>query len=159
MHAASLTRRVSFSAAHRYRRPEWDDAKNEEVFGLCARRQYHGHDYTCDVTVSGPVDETTGMVVDLRELDRALRREVVERFDHHNLNTDVAEFAEGKEIPTGENLARLIAQNVQRAIGTGAVVTQVTVAEDATLSATWRSVSEGATSRSVSESATWRSPG
>jgi 6-pyruvoyltetrahydropterin/6-carboxytetrahydropterin synthase len=102
------------------------------------------------VTVSGPVDETTGMVVDLRELDRALRVEVVERFDRHNLNTDVAEFAEGKEIPTGENLARLIAQNVQRAIGTGAVVTQVTVAEDATLSATWRS---------VSESATWRSPG
>ncbi len=150
MHAASLTRRVSFSATHRYRRPEWDDAKNEEVFGLCARRQYHGHDYTCDVTVSGPLDETTGMVVDLRELDRALRVEVVERFDRRNLNTDVAEFADGKQIPTGENLARLIAQNVQRAIGTGAVVAQVTVAEDATLSATWRS---------VSESATWRSPG
>jgi 6-pyruvoyltetrahydropterin/6-carboxytetrahydropterin synthase len=150
VHAASLTRRVSFSATHRYRHPEWDDAKNEEVFGLSARRQYHGHDYTCDVTVSGPLDETTGMVVDLRELDRALRVEVVERFDRHNLNTDVAEFADGKQIPTGENLARLIAQNVQRAIGTGAVVTQVTVAEDATLSSTWRS---------VSESATWRSPG
>jgi 6-pyruvoyltetrahydropterin/6-carboxytetrahydropterin synthase len=159
VHVASLTRRVSFSAAHRYRRPEWDDAKNEEVFGLCARREYHGHTYVCDVTVSGPVDETTGMVVDLRELDRALRAEVVERFDHRNLNTDVAEFAEGRQIPTGENLARLIARNVQHAIGAGAVVTQVTVAEDATLSATWRSVSDGAEWHSVSEGATRRSPG
>ena len=138
MRAASLTRRVSFSAAHRYRRPEWDDARNEEVFGLCARPQYHGHTYTCDVTVSGPVDETTGMVIDLRELDRAIRVEVVERYDHRNLNVDVAEFAEGKWIPTGENLAWLIARDVQRAIGTAVVVTQVTVAEDATLSATWR---------------------
>lgn len=137
-HAASLTRTVSFSAAHRYRRPEWDDAKNDDVFGRCARPQYHGHTYRCDVTVSGPIDETTGMIVDLRELDRALQTEVVARFDHHNLNTDVAEFADGKQIPTGENLARLIAINVQRTLGSRAVVTQVTVAEDATLSATWR---------------------
>ena len=139
MYVASLTRRVSFSAAHRYRRPEWDDEKNEEVFGHCARKQYHGHTYTCDVTVSGPVDETTGMVIDLRVLDDALRVEVVDRFDHRNLNTDVAEFAEGKQIPTGENLARLIAQSVQRALGPAATVTAVAVAEDATLSATWRS--------------------
>jgi 6-pyruvoyltetrahydropterin/6-carboxytetrahydropterin synthase len=139
VHAASLTRRVSFSAAHRYRRPEWDDAKNEAVFGLCARKQYHGHTYTCDVTVSGPIDDTTGMIVDLRKLDDALRIEVVDRFDHHNLNTDIAEFGEGKLIPTGENLARLIAQNVQRALGAAATVTEVVVAEDRTLSATWRS--------------------
>jgi 6-pyruvoyltetrahydropterin/6-carboxytetrahydropterin synthase len=150
MPAVSLTRRVSFSAMHRYRRPEWDDARNEEVFGICAREQYHGHTYSCDVTVSGPVDDLTGMVIDLRELDRAVRVEVIDRFDHRNLNTDIAEFAEGAQIPTGENLACLIARNVQRAIGTKATVTEVTVAEDATLSATWRS---------VSESATWRSSG
>jgi 6-pyruvoyltetrahydropterin/6-carboxytetrahydropterin synthase len=138
VHAASLTRRVTFSAAHRYRRPEWDDAKNEEVFGLCAREQYHGHTYTCDVTVSGPVHKLTGMVVDLRALDRVLRAEVVERFDHRNLNTDIAEFGEGRQIPTGENLARLIAENVQRSLGSLAVVSEVTVAEDSTLSATWR---------------------
>jgi 6-pyruvoyltetrahydropterin/6-carboxytetrahydropterin synthase len=142
VYAASITRRVTFSAAHRYRRPEWDDTKNEEVFGLCAREQYHGHSYTCDLTVGGAVDETTGMVIDLRELDRALRAEVVDRFDHRNLNTDIAEFAEGKQIPTGENLARLIAENVQRSIGARATVVQVTVAEDATLSAPWRLVSE-----------------
>ena len=150
MHTASLTRRISFSAAHRYRRPEWDDVRNEAVFGHCARKQYHGHTYTCDVTVTGPVDDTTGMVIDLRELDRALRDEVVERLDHRNLNTDVPEFAEGMQIPTGENLARLIARNVQRALGPRARVTQVTVAEDATLSATWRA---------PSDSATWPSPG
>ena len=134
---ASLTRRVSFSAAHRYRRPEWDDLKNEQVFGQCARREYHGHTYVCDVTVSGPVDTTTGMLVDLRQLDATLASEVMARFDHRNLNIDVAEFAEGMAIPTGENLARLIAEQVQAALGEAARVTSVTIAEDATLSATW----------------------
>lgn len=138
MHSASLTRRVTFSATHRYRRPEWDDARNEEAFGSCSRREYHGHTYTCDVTVEGPLDETTGMVVDLRLLDRALDVEVVQRLDHRTLNVDVAEFAEGKQIPTGENLARLIATRVQLALGESARVAKVTVAEDATLSATWR---------------------
>lgn len=135
--AASLTRRVTFAAAHRYRRPEWDDAKNEAVFGLCARPEYHGHTYTCDVTVSGPVDAATGMIVDLRLLDAALATEVMARFDHRTLNTDVAEFADGRLIPTGENLARLIAERVQSALGAAARVSSVTVAEDATLSATW----------------------
>jgi len=135
--AASLTRRVTFAAAHRYRRPEWDDARNEAVFGLCARPEYHGHSYVCDVTVGGPVDPATGMIVDLRVLDAALQREVMARFDHRNLNTDVAEFADGKLIPTGENLARLIAERVQAALGDAARVSSVTVAEDASLSATW----------------------
>ncbi|MFI5246132.1 MAG: 6-pyruvoyl trahydropterin synthase family protein [Gemmatimonadales bacterium] len=137
-HSASLTRRVPFSATHRYGRPDWDDARNEQVFGSCAGLEYHRHDYTCDVTVSGPLDETTGMVVDLRALDRVLTREVVERFDQRCLNTDVAEFAGGSQMPTSENLARLIARRVQAALGDRVVVAQVTVAEDATLSATWR---------------------
>ena len=138
MGAVSLTRRVTFSAAHRYRRPDWDDARNEAVFGACAREQYHGHTYACAVTVSGPVDESTGMLVDLRLFDQALRTEVVDRFDHRNLNIDVPEFADGRQIPTGENLAALIAAHVQRALGDRPVVTEVTVAEDPTLSATWR---------------------
>ena len=53
---AYLTRRVTFAAAHRYRRPEWSDERNAEVFGLCARPSYHGHSYTCDVTVRGPME-------------------------------------------------------------------------------------------------------
>jgi 6-pyruvoyltetrahydropterin/6-carboxytetrahydropterin synthase len=134
----ALTRRVMFEAAHRYRRPEWDDAKNEAIFGDCARTEYHGHHYTCDVTVSGAVDSATGMVVELRALDRALRSQVVERLHHKTLNLVVPEFADGKEIPTGENLARLIARDVQAALGAAPRVTTVTVAEDQTLSATWR---------------------
>ena len=59
-----LTRRVTFAAAHRYRRPEWDDATNARVFGACAHPSFHGHSYRCDVTVQGPLDETTGMVVE-----------------------------------------------------------------------------------------------
>ena len=138
MGTAFLTRRVSFAAAHRYRRPEWSDAKNEELFGLCARPHYHGHSYMCDVTVTGPIDETTGMLIDLRLIDLVLAAEVVDRFDHRNLNTDVPEFAEGMLIPTSENLARLIARRVQTVLGSRAPVTEVVVHESPTLSATWR---------------------
>jgi 6-pyruvoyltetrahydropterin/6-carboxytetrahydropterin synthase len=141
---ASLTRRVAFAAAHRYHRPDWSDERNAAVFGACARPNYHGHGYTCDVTVRGPIDEETGFVVDLGLLDRVLAEEVRERFDHRNLNLDVPEFGEGRggQIPTGENLARLIHALVQRrldeALGAGRVaVARVTVAEDPTLSATY----------------------
>ena len=135
---AELTRRVTFAAAHRYRRPEWDDARNEATFGLCARPSFHGHSYTCDVTVRGPIDAATGFVVDLGELDRVLAREVRDRFDHRNINLDVPEFADGRLVPTGENLARFIFERVQAALGARADVAHVTVAEDATLSATYR---------------------
>jgi 6-pyruvoyltetrahydropterin/6-carboxytetrahydropterin synthase len=137
MPTATLTRRVTFAAAHRYRRPEWDDARNEAVFGACARPTYHGHSYVCDVTVRGPIDDLTGFVIDLGILDAALRAEVRERFDHRNINVDVPEFADGKLVPTGENLARFILERVQRAIGKAATVTRVSVAEDATLSAAY----------------------
>ena len=136
MHA-SLTRRVTFAAAHRYRVPEWSDERNERTFGLCARPNYHGHSYTCDVTVSGPIDEKTGFCVDLGVLDRILQAEVRERFDHRNINLDVPEFADGKLIPTGENLARFIFERVELALAGKASVSRVTVAEDATLSTTY----------------------
>ncbi len=144
MATASLTRRVTFAAAHRYRRPDWDEARNAAVFGACARPNYHGHTYTCDVTVSGPIDDTTGMIVDLGLLDRVLATEVHERFDHRNINLDIPEFADGKLIPTGENLSRYIAQRVQFALSreragrTDVKVTKVHLSEDRTLSATYR---------------------
>ena len=145
----SLTRRVTFTAAHRYQRPEWSAAQNAERFGK-ALMEFHSHDYLCDVTVSGAIDETTGTIVDLGLLDRVLRAEVVERFDQRRLNVDVEEFAGGGQMPTGENLARLIAHRVQRALdeaGAGVAVTEVTVAEDPTLRSTWRrdGVAPGAT--------------
>jgi 6-pyruvoyltetrahydropterin/6-carboxytetrahydropterin synthase len=133
-----LTRRVGFAAAHRYRKPEWSDERNAQVFGACARESYHGHSYTCDVTVTGVLDPVTGMIVDLGLLDRVLATEVRQRFDHRNINVDVPEFADGKLVPTGEELARFIFERVQRALGDAARVVEVVIAEDATLSATFR---------------------
>jgi len=137
---AFLTRRVSFAAAHRYRIAAWSDERNEQVFGLCARPSYHGHSYVCDVTVRGEIDETTGMVIDLGILDRMLDVEVRQRFDHRNINVDVVEFGEGRLVPTGENLARFIYERIAAALRTAnatARVVKVTVAEDATLSASY----------------------
>ena len=133
----SLTRRVRFAAAHRYRRPEWDDARNAAVFGLCSRESFHGHTYECDVTVTGALDAQTGFVADLGALDDILKRVVGDRLDHRNLNVDVPEFAEGKDIPSGENLARWIADRVQQALPAAVTVTRVVVREDPSLWATW----------------------
>ena len=132
-----LTRRVTFAAAHRYRIAEWSEEKNAQTFGLCARPNYHGHSYTCDVTVTGALDPVTGFVADLGILDAALQREVRARFDHANINLDVPEFADGKLMPTGENLAQFIYERVQASVGAAMRVTRVVVAEDATLSAVY----------------------
>jgi 6-pyruvoyltetrahydropterin/6-carboxytetrahydropterin synthase len=138
MGKAYLTRRVTFSAAHRYRRPDWSDEKNQTVFGACSRENYHGHSYTCDVTVAGEIDPATGMLIDLALLDRVLATEVRDRFDHRNINLDVPEFADGKLIPTGEELSRFIFERVQFALSNRARVQEVIVAEDSTLRAIFR---------------------
>lgn len=130
MRKATLTRRVTFSAAHRYRRPEWDDARNAAVFGACAHPNWHGHTYVCDVTVGGAIDPLTGFCADLGALDRALRERVFERLDHRNLVLDIPEFAEGKEIPTSENVAWWIAREVQAALGADTRVLRVRLAEE-----------------------------
>lgn len=134
-----LTRRVTFAAAHRYRRPEWDAARNAATFGRCARPNFHGHTHRCDVTVGGEIDEVTGFIVDLgvldRVLDRVLARELHERYDHRNINLDIPECAEGFLVPTGENLARVIFGQVQAALGG---VVEGRVAEDDTLSSSYR---------------------
>lgn len=133
----SLTRRFTFAAAHRYRRPEWDDARNLATFGKCARPQWHGHTYVCDVTVGGPVDPQTGFCCDLAVLDGVVAT-LRDELDHANLVLDIPAFHEGQRIPTCEELARWIADRVQGVLTAGTQVESVTVAEDATLSATWR---------------------
>jgi len=137
MPTASLTRRVSFSAAHRYSRPEWSDEKNAKTFGACAWPNFHGHSYVCDVSVSGPIDDETGFIVDLGVLDRILKEQVTDRFDHRNINLDVPEFADGKLVPTGENLARYIFDRVDEELPKPTKVVRVTVGEDDRLSATY----------------------
>lgn len=138
MPRAYLTRRVSFAAAHRYRRPDWSDERNEQVFGLCARESYHGHSYVCEVTVGGDVDPLTGFIMDLGELDRILNDEVKARFDHRNINLDVPEFTDGALVPSGENLAQFIFDKVGMRLPGGVDLREVTIAEDRTLSASYR---------------------
>ena len=96
-----ITRRATFAAAHILCRDDWSDEKNREVFGACATD--HGHNYVIEVTVGGPLDPGTGMVVNLKHVDSVLRREFIEAVDHHHLNKDV-DFFRGV-IPTAENVA------------------------------------------------------
>jgi 6-pyruvoyltetrahydropterin/6-carboxytetrahydropterin synthase len=96
------SRRFGFSAAHRYWRPEWTAEENRKTFGQLT--QVHGHNYTLEVTIHGPVDERTGMLMDLGELKRVVGEAVIQRFDHADLNLDL--FFSGGVIPTTENLAR-----------------------------------------------------
>jgi 6-pyruvoyltetrahydropterin/6-carboxytetrahydropterin synthase len=103
-----LTRRVRFSAAHRYHRPEWSEECNREVFGACANPHGHGHDYLLEVTVEGEVDPDTGFSVDLSALDALLGEQVVQPLDHQHLNHAVPEFAPGGRIPTTENILLLL---------------------------------------------------
>ncbi len=138
MPRASLSRRVTFAAAHRYRRPEWSEEKNVEMFGPCARESYHGHTYVCEVTVNGEIDPHTGFVVDLGKLDALLAVEVKDRFDHRNINVDVPEFADGKLVPSGENLARFIFDRLTAQLAETVKIESVKIAEDQTLSATYR---------------------
>jgi 6-pyruvoyltetrahydropterin/6-carboxytetrahydropterin synthase len=100
---ARIQRRATFAAAHILCRPEWSDEKNREVFGACASD--HGHNYAVEVTVGGPVDPDTGMVINLKTVDSVLRRYFIDAVDHHHLNRDV-EFMHGV-IPTAENIARV----------------------------------------------------
>ena len=98
-----LTRKAEFSASHYYWNEAWSAEENARVFGKCANKNGHGHNYTLEVTVAGEVDATSGFVVDLKQLKDVMDREVVGVYDHRHLNLEVPEFA--KTIPTTENIA------------------------------------------------------
>jgi len=102
----SVFRREHFNAAHRLYNAAWDYSKNEKVFGKCALPNYHGHNYEMEVKVTGEPDKETGYVVDLKLLSDIIRREVVQRFDHKNLNLDTEEFKNLN--PTAENIVIVI---------------------------------------------------
>jgi 6-pyruvoyltetrahydropterin/6-carboxytetrahydropterin synthase len=90
-----VTRKEHFNAAHRLHNPNWSDEKNEEVFGPCANRYFHGHNFEIIVTVKGIPDPETGFVIDLKVLGEIIRQEIIEKVDHRNLNIDV-DFMQGK---------------------------------------------------------------
>jgi 6-pyruvoyltetrahydropterin/6-carboxytetrahydropterin synthase len=102
----AVFRKANFNSAHRLYNPNFDAKKNEEVFGLCNNPNYHGHNYDLRVKLIGEVDEETGYVYDLKLLNDLIDVEIIERFDHKNLNLDTAEFK--NLIPTAENIARVI---------------------------------------------------
>lgn len=102
----SVFRKERFNAAHRLYNPAWSNEKNDEVFGLCNNANFHGHNYDLIVRVTGEVDPETGYVIDLKILKDIIRDEVIERFDHRNLNLDTEEFKNLN--PTVENIAYVI---------------------------------------------------
>ena len=102
----AVIRREHFNAAHRLYRPEWDEATNNNVFGKCALPNYHGHNYELEVKIIGEPDSKTGFVIDLKMVSDLIKREIIERFDHKNLNLDTLEFK--KLNPTAENIAIVI---------------------------------------------------
>ncbi len=102
MSRVTVTRRLRFNAAHRVHNPRLSDAENTRLFGKCNNPNWHGHNYTLDVSVEGDVDETTGYVCDLSELKKIVEREVIDLVDHKNFNLDVPFMKD--VIPTSENI-------------------------------------------------------
>lgn len=90
-----LTRRERFNAAHRLFREDYSDEKNMEVFGKCSNPNWHGHNYDLYVTVKGELDPNTGFVVNLKDISKVIREEVIEKLDHKNINLEVG-FMKGK---------------------------------------------------------------
>ncbi len=97
-----LTRRYAFAASHRLHSTHLSEAENWRTYGKCNNPYGHGHNYILEVTVTGPVDPRTGMVAHLGDLDAFVEREVLEVFDHKNLNEEIEAFRE--RVPTSENL-------------------------------------------------------
>jgi len=108
---AYLTRRYRFSASHRLHSDAMSDEENAATYGKCNNPHGHGHNYALEVTVSGPVDQSSGMVCNLVDLDGFVRREIIERFDLQNLNM-LPEFAQS--VPTTENLCAVAHDILQR---------------------------------------------
>lgn len=101
-----VTRHVEFNAAHRLHSRVLSDEENADIFGKCNNPNGHGHNYELDVTVCGPVDRRTGLVMGIDDLDGLIRREIVDRYDHRNLNDDIEEFQALN--PTSEEFTRVI---------------------------------------------------
>ena len=106
MNKVAVYRKEHFNAAHRLNNPNWDESTNQQVFGKCNNPSYHGHNYELIVKLIGEPDAATGYVYDLKLLSDLIRDEVIERFDHKNLNLDTVEFKEKNT--TAENIAIVI---------------------------------------------------
>lgn len=111
MKTVQVIRRERFNAAHRLFNPNWTDEKNEQVFGKCSNKNWHGHNYSLFVTVEGTVDPDTGYVIDLKILSDIIKDRIVDKMDHKNLNLEV-DFMKDT-ITTAENIAIKIYEELE----------------------------------------------
>ncbi|MFZ0583277.1 MAG: 6-carboxytetrahydropterin synthase [Candidatus Acidiferrales bacterium] len=108
----ALTRRYRFSASHRLDTPQFSADENRRIYGKCNSPYGHGHNYALEVTITGAVNPETGMIANLADLDPFVEREVIEPFDHKNLNKEVAAFQ--SLVPTTENVCREIFRRLEK---------------------------------------------
>ena len=112
----AVFRKEHFNAAHRLNNPNWSDEKNERVYGKCNNYNYHGHNYDLIVQVTGEIDPETGYVMDMKVLSDLIKKEVLDKFDHKNLNLDTDEFKDLN--PSAENIAIVIYDKLKLQINT-----------------------------------------
>ncbi|TAH21203.1 MAG: 6-carboxytetrahydropterin synthase [Cytophagales bacterium] len=112
----SVFRKEHFNAAHRLHNPHWSPQKNEQIFGKCNNPNFHGHNYDLIVQVIGEIDPETGYVMDMKVLSDIIKENILDRFDHKNLNMEVSEFQNLN--PTAENIALVIWQILKEKINT-----------------------------------------
>jgi len=110
----TVSRKEHFNSAHRLHNSGWSDEKNQAVFGKCNNPNYHGHNYELIVRITGEIDPGTGYVIDMKILSDIIKEQIVDRFDHKNLNLDTAEFKTLN--PTAENIAVVIWQILREKI-------------------------------------------
>lgn len=127
-----LTRCYRFSASHRLHSPRLSEEKNRALYGKCANPYGHGHNYVLEVSVGGPLDAATGQVVNVGALDGLVREQILERYDHRNLNADIEELA--GVVPTTENLAQALWRALKEAwpgrfAGGGAALESIRIQE------------------------------
>jgi 6-pyruvoyltetrahydropterin/6-carboxytetrahydropterin synthase len=107
-----VTRRYQFAASHRLHSNQLGEEENQQLYGKCNNPFGHGHNYVVEVSARGPADAVSGRAVDIDQLDGLVRKQIVEAFDHRNLNEEVAAFAE--VVPTSENLGYEICRRLKR---------------------------------------------
>lgn len=112
----TVCRKTHFNAAHRLCNPKWDDSANQKTFGVCSSPNFHGHNYDLIIKVKGEINPDTGYVVDMKTLKAIVEQNIIEKFDHKNLNLDVEEFKDLN--PTAENIAVTIWNILRKEIDT-----------------------------------------
>lgn len=110
----TVSRKAHFNAAHKLYNSDWTDARNTMVFGKCSNPNFHGHNYELIVSVKGPIHPETGFVMDMKELKKIINNEIIDEFDHKNLNVEVPEFKDLN--PTAENISVIIWQKLRSKI-------------------------------------------